>query len=172
MLWKSHRSALALLLAAFAMTGCGLYECATESRSATYVGRLGQSAAPANAAGDPDDGSVYLLVNEWRGSITQQSIIARVNIVGFVAGVSELHVHAGSPANPGRLLWRSSAGILVRDSIWQNFGEIFAGPATWGDLWSALDEGRAFIEVHSASGASASAGLRQEHIEPFSRSCT
>lgn len=172
MLENTYRSAISLLLAAFASAGCGLYECATESRSATYVGRLGQSIAPANVAGDPDDGSVSLLLNEWRGSITQQNVIARVNIVGFVPGVSELHVHAGSPASPGRLLWRSSAGILVRDSVWQDFGEIFAGPATWGDLWSALDEGRAFIEVHSASGASASAGVRQEHIETFSRSCT
>ena len=172
MLKHTYRSALSLALAASATAGCGLYECATESRGATYVGRLGQNIAPANVPGDPDDGSVFLSINEWRGSITQQSIIARVNIVGFVPDVSELHVHAGSPANPGRILWRSSAGILVRDSVWQDFGELFAGPSTWGDFWRALEEGRAFIEVHSASGGSASAGLRQEHIEPFSRSCT
>ena len=171
MLSRSARSSFALTLAAMAASGCGLYECITESRSATYAGQLGQSVAPATH-GERDDGSVTLLLFELRGGDEQQSVNARVNIVGFVPDVSEIHVHQGSPANPGRILWSSRSGFLVRDSVWQNFGELFGGPATWSDLWDSLNAGHAFIDVHSASGASAAAGLRQEQIEAFSKACT
>jgi len=165
------RSMLCTAMVAFAASGCGLYECVTESRSATYSGQLGQSVAPP-MVGERDDGRVFLSLNEWRGGIEQQSVIASVNIVGFVPEVSEVHVHAGSPANPGKILWSSHTGLVIRDSVWNNFNELFGGPASWSEFWDSLNAGRAFIEVHSASGASASGGLRQEQIDGFSKSCT
>jgi hypothetical protein len=165
---RSVVSCAALLLVAAA---CNPYECLTDSRSATYAGKLGQAVAPANVA-ESDPGRAFLLLSEWRGSIEQQNVHASVTIAPFMTGVREVHVHAGTPTNPGRLLWRSTTGSVVGDSIWNLYGELFAGPGTWSDFWNQLDRGSAFLEVHSATGDSVTAGLRQTNADPFTHSCT
>ena len=40
------------------------------------------------------------------------------------------------------------------------------------EIRGSLDRGSAFLEVHSATGDSVTAGLRQTNAEPFTRSCT
>ena len=163
---------LFLLLLAAGLEACDPYACTTKARSATYVGRLGESVAPTTDLTLFDSGSVILLLNEWRGSVSQQSVEAGVNVQGFVPAVSEIHVRAGTPANPGRVLWRTDHGYLVRDTIWNSYRDLFAGPGTWADMWNLLDAGEAYFEVHSPAGDSAAAGLRQETATGFTPSCT
>src|SRR5437867_9222711 len=95
---------------AWCMAACNPYKCGTDARSATYVGLLGHSAPPVLPVAETDSGRVFLMLNEWRGSMSQQNVIASVAIRGFVSRVSEIHVHEGAPANPGRLLLRSVSG--------------------------------------------------------------
>jgi len=157
---------------AWCMAACNPYKCGTDARSATYVGLLGHSAPPVLPVAETDSGRVFLMLNEWRGSMSQQNVIASVAIRGFVSRVSEIHVHEGAPANPGRLLLRSVSGYLVGDSAWKTGIDLFAGPASWQDLWTRLDDGDAYFEIHSPSGDSISAGLGQAAISDFWPSCT
>jgi hypothetical protein len=117
-------------------------------------------------------GRVFLMLNEWKGSVTQQNVDASVNVWGFVPNVSEIQVREGTVTTPGRVLWTSTVGILVRDSTWNNGRELFGGPATWSDFWDRLNTGQAFFEVHSSNGTTVSAALRQVSSSPFSPSCT
>ena len=165
------RHSLALLVAC-ALSACNPYACETDARSAAYVGRLGQSVAPTADLTAFDSGRIFIELNEWRGSAAQQSVSASVNVQGFVSAVSEIHVHEGTPANPGRLLWKTSNGFLVRDTLWNAYTDLFAGPASWADFWSALAGGRAYFEVHTPSGASVTGALRQESVSAFTPSCT
>jgi len=162
---------LLALLVTLGAIACDPYACTTDYRSATYVGRLGDAVAPSGNLGDRDSGQVFLELNEWRGSASQQSVLASANVWGFVSGVSEIHVHEGAPGNTLRLLWKSANGYLVRDSIWSTGIDPFGGPAAWADVCNALNEGRGYVEVHSPTGDSVSAGLRQTSISPFSPSC-
>jgi hypothetical protein len=161
-----------LLLVAFAVCACDPYACATDARDATYVGRLGQAVAPIGDHTSLDSGRIFVGLNEWRGSISQQSLSASVKVQGFVPAVSEIHVHEGTPANPGRLLWKTGHGYIVGDTIWNAYLDLFPGPASWADFWSALDEGRAYFEVHSPTGDSVTGALRQLSVSPFTRACT
>jgi hypothetical protein len=160
------------LLVACVLSACNPYACETDARSAAYVGRLGQSVAPTAELSALDSGRIFIDLNEWRGSLAQQNVSASVNVQGFLSAVSEIHVHEGTPANPGRLLWKTGNGFLVRDTVWNVYTDLFAGPASWADFWSALDGGRAYFEVHSPSGASVTGALRQESVSAFTPSCT
>jgi hypothetical protein len=161
-----------VLLFGLSLGACNLYRCETEARSAGYAGRLGQAVASASDLAGGDSGRVEVLLNEWRGWDSQQSVIALVNIRGFVPAVSEIHVHEGTPATPGRLLWKTANGWQVGDSIWNSSRDLYPGPASWDDFWKALDEHRAYFEVHSPSGASVTGGLMQTSTSPYSPACT
>jgi hypothetical protein len=161
-----------LVVITVGVTGCDPYRCGTDARSAIYEGRLGQSTPPAVTLADSASGRVALMLNEWRGSTSQQNVIASVNIRGFVSTVSELHVHEGQPGDAGRVLLKLANGYLVGDSAWKTGIELFAGPASWGDLWGLLNGGRGYLEVHSSSGDSVSAALGQASVSDFAPSCT
>ncbi len=161
-----------LVVITVGVAACDPYQCGTEARSATYEGRLGQSIPPTVTLADNASGRVFLMLNEWRGSISQQNVIASVNIRGFVSTVSEIHVHEGRLGDSGRVLLKLANGYLVGDSAWKTGMELFAGPASWGDLWSLLNSGRGYFEVHSSSGDSVSAALGQASISDFAPSCT
>jgi len=153
------------------IAGCNPYQCGTDARSATSGGRLGQLVARPSPSAN-DSGGISLMLNEWRGSVTQQGVIAFVRVRGFVSGVSKLHIHEGTPANPGRTLWESANGYLAGDSVWQTGINPFEGPGPWSDLWNLLESGGAYFEIHSPVGDSISAGLLQVSSSPFSPSCT
>jgi len=161
-----------LALLVFVVSACNPYACATDARNAIYVGRLGQSVAPTDNLTAADSGRIFVGLNEWRGSLAQQNVDASVTVKGFAPAVSEIHVHEGTPASPGRLLWKTDHGYLVGDSVWNAYRDLFQGPASWADFWSALDEGRAYFEVHSPSGASVTGAMRQESVSAFSPACT
>ena len=160
------------LLVVLVVSACNPYACETDARGATYVGRLGQTVAPTADHTSLDSGRIFVGLNEWRGSISQQSLSASVKVKGFVPAVSEIHVHEGTPANPGRLLWKTGHGYIVGDTIWNAYLDLFPGPASWADFWSALDEGRAYFEVHSPAGDSVTGALRQLSVSPFTPACT
>jgi len=162
---------LLLLLLPLGALACNPFACTTEARSATYVGRLGEATPPGTVA-DGDSGRIFLMLNEWRGSSPQLSTIVSVKVKGFVSSVSEVDVLEGTPAQPGRLLWSRTTGLLVGDTTWNGGPDLFAGPASWTELWTLLDRGTAFFEVRSSSGASVSGGLRKQESTPFSPACT
>src|SRR6185312_14499132 len=126
------------------IAGCNPYQCGTDARSATYAGRLGQLVARTSPSAS-DSGGISLMLNEWRGSVTQQGVIAFVRVRGFVSGVSKLHIHEGTPANPGRTLWESANGYPAGDSVWQTGINPFEGPGPWSDLWNLLESGGAYF---------------------------
>lgn len=171
---RVHRRAqchLALLIVS-SLGACNLNRCETEARSASYAGRLGQAVASASDLAGGDSGRIVVQLNEWRGWETQHNVVGLVYVRGFVPAVSEIHVHEGTPATPGRLLWKTGNGYLVGDSIWNASRDLFPGPASWDEFWNALDEHRAYFEVHSPSGASVTGGLMQTSTAPYSPACT
>ena len=161
-----------LLLVVLTVCACNPYGCTTDARDAIYVGRLGETVAPTGELTAQDSGRIVLGLNEWRGSQPQQSTSASVTVKGFVPAVSEIHVHEGTPASPGRLLWKTDHGYLVGDTVWNAYLDFFEGPAPWSDFWSALNEGRAYFEVHSPSGDNVTGALRQQRVSPFRPACT
>lgn len=168
----THARQLIVCVAVAAVTACDPYQCGTKARGADYVGVLGQAVAPPGDIASTVNGRIYLGLNEWQGSVAQQNVVASVNIVGFLPAVSEIVVREGTPATPGRALWSTSTGILVRDSVWNASQVLFEGPATWSDFWNALDTGHAYLEVHSPTDATVSGGLRQAHGGTFTPACT
>jgi len=164
--------ALVAVLLASSTAACDPYACGTEARSASYAGALGQAVPLASPPAAGDSGWIFLELNEWRGFESQQGVIAAVNVRGYVTAVSKLHVHEGAPDRPGRILWESANGYLAGDSIWQTGINRFEGPGPWSDLWTLLDSGRAYLEVHSPLGDSVAGGLRQVSSSPYSPACT
>lgn len=157
-------------LVALGVSACNPFQCVTDSRSAEYVGRLGEPVAPSSIAID-DPGRIDIMLNETRGGISALGVIASVKIKGFTVGVTDIEVRAGTPNAPGRVLWRSRGGMFAGDSIWFDNGQ-FAGPGEWSDFWDSLNDGRAYFVVHSPSGSSFAAGLRQTTSSGFSPACT
>jgi hypothetical protein len=73
---------------------------------------------------------------------------------------------------PTLAAWKTGHGYIVGDTIWNAYSDFFPGPASWADFWSALDEGRAYFEVHSPAGDSVTGALRQLSVSPFTPACT
>ena len=171
-----HHGALARYVAmpviVAALSACDPYACKTDARSAEYTGRLGETVAPAGDIPSSQSGRIFVGLNEWRGSDSQRNVVASVTVKGFATAVSEIHVHEGTPAAPGRLLWSTSHGYLVGDTIWNAYTDLFHGPAPWSDFWGALDAGHAYFEVHTPTGGSVTGALRQQSVSPFAPACT
>jgi hypothetical protein len=173
LIWNVHvRTGLLFAGITTFILGCNPYECGTDARSATYAGRLGHLVAPTSPPSESDSGGVSLMLNQWRGSVTQQGVIASVNVRRFVTAVGKLHIHEGTPGNPGRTLWESANGYLAGDSAWHTGINPFEGPGPWSDLWNLLESGGAYFEIHSSVGEAIPASLRQLSSSPFSPSCT
>jgi hypothetical protein len=170
---RHHRIAryVAMALAVAAVNACNPYACETEARSAEYDGRLGQAVAPTVPLTAADSGRVFILLFEVRGPDPQQSVQASVNVKGFATAVSELRVREGAPGSPGRLLWSTTNGYLVGDSLW-NATDFFHGPASWADFWGALNAGHAYVEIQTPTDATVNGGLRQGTLSPYSAACT
>jgi hypothetical protein len=161
-----------MLVLATALTACQYpFACQVESRSANYEGRLGELVPPDSSLDPRDSGRVFVGLLEDSGVYPQQSLNVSVNVWGFMSTVSALHIHAGTPGNPGALLWSTNQGLLIRDSTWNTGSILFGGPGQWSDLWTKLADGQAYFEVHSSTGDSASAVLGQTSFNGFHPAC-
>lgn len=159
-----------VLVVVAGIVACNPYQCVTDYRAAVYKGHLDVLIAPATQPEVLDSGAIFLGLNEFRGGATQQSLHVAVNNLGVLDSVTAVHIHQGTPTNPGPLLWQSTQGSRVGDSIF-NDTELFQGPGSWPDLWNVLGQDGGYIEALSPTD-SAPAGLRKISETPFSPSCT
>jgi hypothetical protein len=152
------------------IVACNPDQCVTDYRAAVYKGHLDVLTPPATQPEVLDSGAVFLGLNEFRGGAAQQSLHVAVNSLGVLDSVTAVHIHQGTPTNPGPLLWQSTQGFRLGDSIF-NDTELFQGPGSWADLWNVLDQGGGYVEALSPTD-SAPAGLRQVSKTPFGPTCT
>ncbi|MBA2707221.1 MAG: hypothetical protein H0U59_05395 [Gemmatimonadaceae bacterium] len=155
------------------LASCNPYGCQAEHRFAEYKGRLGIQIPLTEELSASDSGRIYFSLDEYRGAGGQNQVPVSVNVWGFASTVSEVHVHQRSGAGSGRLLFGTSSGYLVRDSVWNGYPQIYSGPGSWSDLWDTLNDDNAYLELHPAAGGSpVQARLTLARSRGFQPSCT
>jgi hypothetical protein len=96
-----------------------------------------------------------------------------LNVWGFADSVETVELHQKSGSNAGRLLFSTSSGYLVRDSVWNGYPVPYAGPLSWDDFWNTLNAGNAYVELHPANGKSVVKGaLGVVSSSGFQPACT
>ena len=149
------------------------YACRAEYRFAEYKGILGVDEPIEREVGQREPGRVFLSVDQARGVDPYEQVLVSMNVWGIVDTVTEVHIHRGSPPNDGRLLFSSTAGYMVRDSVWNGYPQLYSGPVSWSELWSTLEDGEAYLEIHSAPPAPpVRARLTLVRSTPYQPACT
>ncbi len=156
------------------LSGCfNPYECLAEYRFAEYRGRLGVQDPLTVDLTARDSGRIYFSLDETRGVDVQRQVTVSVNVWSFADSVADVHVHERTGSRAGRLLFSTSSGLLVRDSVWNGYPQLYSGPVSWSELWEALEDDNAYLEVHPAEGQAASIGrLTLVRTRGFQPSCT
>jgi hypothetical protein len=120
-----------------------------------------------------DPGRIYLSLDQSKGRGAHEQVTVSVNIWSFAGSVDAVHVHEKSGSNAGRILFSTSSGLLVRDSVWNGYPQLYPGPVSWQDLWDVLEDGNAYLEVHPANGGAAVRGqLSLARSRGYQPSCT
>ena len=149
------------------------YACLAEYRFAEYRGRLGVQDSVTVDLTARDSGRIYFSLDEGRGPDAFRQVTVSVNVWSFADSVEEIHVHEREGSRAGRLLFSTSAGLLVRDSVWNGYPQQYSGPVSWSDLWEALEDDNAYLEVHPGPGQDATRGrLSLVRTRGFQPSCT
>ena len=149
------------------------YACRAEYRFAEYKGILGVDEPIEREVGQREPGRVYLSVDQQRGVDPYEQVHVSVNVWGFVDSVSEIHIHRATAPNVGRLLFSSTSGYMVRDSVWNEYPQRYSGPVSWSELWSTLEDGDAYFEIHTGTSPSpVRARLTFSRGRGFQPSCT
>ena len=151
--WQYGRSVLCVVL----FSGCRLYGCqAPGTTISEYLGKLGQSTATAGAA-EAEAGvvTINLFESDAAGSIDQAMItVAKPGLSEFG---EQLHVH---DRRNGATVLTSGFGYYRTDSlIFRSAAEHESGKRRWDNFKNAVDAGRAYFELHSATAVD-TAGIR------------
>ncbi len=156
------------------LSGClNPYACRAESRSAEYRGRLGIQEPLTVDLTARDSGRIYLSLDETRGVTVSKQVTVSVNVWSFADSVADVHVHERTGSRARRLLFSTSSGLLVRDSVWNGYPQQYSGPVSWSELWEALEGDNAYLEVHPRPGQAAVTGrLTLARTRGFQPSCT
>ena len=170
---RSLRSMLLVAPLALCSACLNPYACRAEYRFAEYTGILGVDEPIDREVGQREPGRVYLSVNQQRGVDPYEQVILSVNVWGFVDSVSEVHIHRAIAPNAGRLLSSSTSGYMVRDSVWNGYPQRHSGPVSWSELWSTLEDGDAYFEIHTGTTLPpVRARLTQVRSGPYQPACT
>ena len=170
---RSLRSTLLLAPLLLSSACINPYACRAEYRFAEYRGILGVDERIDREVGQREAGRVFLSVDQARGVDPYEQVLVSVNVWGFVDTVAEVHIHRASAPNAGRLLFSSTAGYMVRDSVWNGYPQLYSGPVSWSEVWSTLEDGEAYLEIHpGASVPPVRARLTQARARGYQPSCT
>ncbi|HVF39080.1 MAG TPA: hypothetical protein VM939_04200 [Gemmatimonadaceae bacterium] len=126
--------------------------CLAEYRFAEYKGRLGVQSPITDELSVRDSGRIYFSLDEFTGPNAQNQVAVSMNVWSFASSVSEVHVHRRTGSRAGQLLFSTTNGYLVRDSVWNGSPQIYTGPVSWSELWDALNDDNAYLELHPADG--------------------
>lgn len=148
------------------------YACQAEYRFAEYKGILGVNELIERDVAQNEAGRIYLSLNEGRGAGAFRQVSLSFNVWGMVDSVAEVHVHKANGSESGQLLFSTSAGYMVRDSVWNGYPQAYSGES-WSELWSTLEEGNGYVEIHPAAGLPPVRGrLTPANSRGFQPSCT
>ena len=145
------RGAAAILIT-LGTSACNPFGCYTNSRFAEYRGRLGSEIAPSAEHSVVEPGVVFLELGEQTGNDAQQIVGITMNVWGYADSVDVVELHQLSGSKAGRLLFSTSAGYLVRDSVWNGYPRPYAGPLQWEEFWNVMKNNDAYVELHPARG--------------------
>jgi hypothetical protein len=167
-----RRSLLVVPLAA--STACiNPYACRAEYRFAEYKGILGVDDLITREVDQREPGRIYLSLDQGRGAGAFEQVTIGLNVWGMVDSVDQVHVHRATGPEAGRTLYTTSAGYMVRDSVWNGYPQQFTGAVSWEDFWEILEQGDAYLEIHPGGSATPVRGrLTLSRSRGFQPSCT
>lgn len=149
------------------------YGCEAEYRFAEFKGILGVDDLVEREVAQMEPGRIYFSLDEGRGSGAFRQVSLSFNVWGMVASVAEVHVHKATAPDSGKLLFSTSSGYMVRDSVWNGYPQAFSGPVSWDEFWDTLGAGNSYLEIHPADGQPAVRGrLTPANSRGFQPSCT
>ena len=134
------------------LSACNPYACLSEYRFAEYKGQLGLDGSLEGEVDIRNPGRIYVSLDQTKGSGSSRQVSVSLNVWGFADSVDVIHIHEGSGSREGRLLYSTSAGYLVRDSVWNGYPQEYLGPVSWEDFWDTLEDETAYLELHPANG--------------------
>lgn len=140
---------LALVLSLIA---CNPYACLAKSRFSEFRGLLNGDSPPSPTLSVRDPGVVFVQLGEQKGAGSQQIVGLSLNVWGFADSVESVQLRQKSGSAAGRLLFSTSSGYLVRDSVWNGYPVPYGGPLSWDDFWDTMNDGNAYVELHPANG--------------------
>lgn len=156
-----------------AVAACNPYACLAKSRSSEFRGQLNSDAPPAATLTVLDPGIVFVQLGEQEGVGSQQIVGLAMNVWGFADSVEAVELHQKTGSKAGRLLFSTSAGYLVRDSIWNGYPVPYGGPLSWDEFWKTMNDDNAYVELHPGNGKPVVKGalglVRRSDFQP---SCT
>jgi hypothetical protein len=149
------------------------YECRAEYRFAEYKGILGVQEPLSREVEQREPGRIYLSLDQGRGASAYEQVTIGLNVWNFVDSVDQVHVHRATGPEAGRLLYSTSSGYMVRDSVWNGYPQPFSGAVSWQDFWEILEQGDAYLEIHPGGAASPVRGrLTLSTTRGYQPSCT
>lgn len=149
------------------------YACEAEYRFAEFKGILGVDDLVQREVAQTEPGRIYFSLDEGRGAGAFRQVSLSFNVWGMVDSVAEVHVHKATGSESGKLLFSTSSGYMVRDSVWNGYPQAFSGPVSWDEFWDTLGEGNGYVEIHPADGLPAVRGrLTPANSRGFQPSCT
>jgi hypothetical protein len=134
------------------MSACNPFGCYTNSRFAEFRGLLGAEIAPSAGRSVNEPGVVFMSLDEQTGNGAQQIVALAMNVWGYADSVDFVELHQASGSKAGRLLFSTSGGYLVRDSVWNGYPQPYAGPLQWEEFWDVMKNNDAYFELHPARG--------------------
>jgi hypothetical protein len=163
-----------LLIPLVASTAClNPYACRAEYRFAEYKGILGVDEHVTREVDQREPGRIYLSLDQGRGVDPFQQVTIALNVWGFADSVAQVHVHRATGRDAGRTLYSTSAGYMVRDSVWNGYPQQFASGTSWQEFWEILETGDAYLEIHpGGDGAPVRGRLTLSRTRGFQPSCT
>jgi hypothetical protein len=149
------------------------YACRAEYRFAEYKGILGTNEPITREVDQREPGRIYVSLDQGRGAGAFEQVTVSFNVWGIVDSVDQVHIHRATGPEAGRTLYSTSAGYMVRDSVWNGYPQQFSGSVSWQDLWETVEQGDAYVEIHPGGETAPVRGrLTLARSRGFQPSCT
>ena len=135
-----------------AAEACNPFGCYAKYRFSEFRGLLNSETAPPEARTVAEPGIVFVSLDQQSGNGAQEQVSIALNVWGFADSVAAVELRQKTGSKAGRLLFSTSSGYLVRDSVWNGYPVPYIGPLSWDEFWNTMNAGNAYVELHPGNG--------------------